>query len=345
MSQRTRRNKPAVDYALLSKGKSAMAKKRKESTDEEQELDYNDEVDIHAEEELIGGFKSEDEALDSREEGECESDEDMYNGDSDAETVAECMARGDSNKLKLILKQKEEKCQKLQTEVRKVQMNQKKKKEMETILAKTEKMDRTVNQLQLSLANSRNNSPANSPKKGKKRAKPKANENSSRKKTSGRKDTEHDKRSEYKDVLSSLIKLKTSNNSSFSELAAKAMEATNNILSLSEAREKIGGNSEGSSCEESYKDLIDKVSKFTRKDNKAISHDSLVELLSAIDNSSSSKRECKVDNKHGKVKGWGSLQLKADKEPLTNRKLQLTNDTTDNDWEAETEGGRNRWRR
>ena len=186
-------------------------KSKIEETDEE-ELDYEDTVDIPGESELVGDFLEESMSDDELEDGECELEEE----EEISEMIQKCMERGDLNKLKSILKEKEDRCKKLQKEVLMEQSKEKKRREMQAILDRIEKIDRANSNLQRSLANSRDNTPDHgqvkiktkkTTKAAEKRKQPdrrivreKANDNA--------RDKEQEKRSEYNDILSSFLRLK-----------------------------------------------------------------------------------------------------------------------------------------
>ena len=124
-------------------------KSKIEETDEE-ELDYEDTVDIPGESELVGDFLEESMSDDELEDGECELEEE----EEISEMIQKCMERRDLNKLKSILKEKEDRCKKLQKEVLMEQSKEKKRREMQAILDRIEKIDRANSNLQRSLANS-----------------------------------------------------------------------------------------------------------------------------------------------------------------------------------------------
>ena len=127
MANRTRRVKVPVDYAMLNAG-TAHRKQKKVTESEEEELDYMDDViDIHGESELTGGFLDEEEVQEELEEGECETDEDEKQNNE----IRLCMETGNLEKLKKILKQKEEKCKRLQQEVKRENSKEAARKEKE----------------------------------------------------------------------------------------------------------------------------------------------------------------------------------------------------------------------
>ena len=108
MASHTRRAKAKVDYAALSKG-IASGRKRKDS-DSSEELDYNDDIDLHVEEELVSDLLEEEDSSgdeDSLEEGECESDS---GEETEEKHIQRCLETGNLEELKGILKSKEQRC-------------------------------------------------------------------------------------------------------------------------------------------------------------------------------------------------------------------------------------------
>ena len=136
-------------------GPGTRGKKHRSFVSSEEELDYEDTVNLHREAELVGEFMEEDEEISSGEEleeGKCASDSE---GNDYSEEIQECMKKGNLAKLKQILKLKEEKCKHLQKELHKDREAAKKRKEMEEVLARIQQADKTAHSLQQSLTNSR----------------------------------------------------------------------------------------------------------------------------------------------------------------------------------------------
>ena len=88
-----------------------------------------------------------------------------------------------------------------------------------------------------------------------------------RRKQEERKDKEQEEKSEYEELLKSLLNIKQGNNNEpFSELALKAMEATDNILSLKKGQAQL--DSKGIKEKRGYKipdNMIKKISEFKSK--------------------------------------------------------------------------------
>ena len=279
-SRRNRRTLPKVDYAKLN-GEKKRTKKNTQvmSSSSEEELDYVD-VDLQGEAELVGDFNDEMSDV-SKEEGECDS-EGESSGQED-EQIKECMEKGDLEKLKKILKLKEERCRRLQREVKKEHDSQKKKKEMQAILERIQQADRTACNLERSLANSRESTPKHSPVKSKKSGSSK--KRGQRKEDPRNKEQDQDKKSEYRDVLSSMLELKQGSNEPFSELALRAMEATDNIFSIKKQREnQKSEDSENETELETDNNLIEKVCKFKNKRGQPLSQEELFDLLASLNN-------------------------------------------------------------
>ena len=153
-----------VETFQLNKGKPKKNHRKVESEESEEELDYNDTIDLHGEAELLGQFGSEEDSKNSRETGECDSSGDSSDEKEDYDSqIKKCVATGNISRLKQILKLKEEKVKKLQKEVRKEMVDSRRRKEIKCLLEKIEKTDKTAASLQHSLANSKENSPAASP--------------------------------------------------------------------------------------------------------------------------------------------------------------------------------------
>ena len=261
------------------------AKRRNKEESSEEELDYEDNVDLHAEAELVGEYMDSSESENELEEGEYESEEEE-NKDL---LMKKCIENGDIEKLKQILKEKEDKKKRLQREVLKEQNKEKRRKEMQSILLKIAEVDKANSNLQRSLTSSRENTPSHSPGKASAR-KPNTTD---RKKTKRdqcivrqreeSKEREQEKRSEYNDILFSFLKLKHGENQHFSELAVKAMEATDNILDLESRQKKTETELTGNKVK-SGEELVKQVKSFKSKSGKPLAHERLVELLSLLEN-------------------------------------------------------------
>ena len=100
-----------------------------------------------------------------REEGEISGQEES---DDDEESEIElCVKTGNLEKLKKILKRREEDCKKLEKEMKKEKLKEQKSKEMKLVLSKLSKVSQTRRNLKNSLASSRQNSPLGSPRPSK----------------------------------------------------------------------------------------------------------------------------------------------------------------------------------
>ena len=128
---------------------------------------------------------------------------------------------------------------------------------MQSLLLQIKQADRVKENLQRSLASSRNNSPISSPKskKGKKktatdtgRKEKKTNNKTSR--TTGKQSKEQ---SEYDDTLNSILNLKQGQNKQYSELVLKALKATNNIMSIKRMCDSNPDNSDDNNATSSSK--------------------------------------------------------------------------------------------
>ena len=222
--RRSSRERKAIDYkALGSKG-------RKIHRDDEQECikttpDSDEEHELPEEDsDGSGSNSSESETeTDDMEEGELEGTQDAE------EEIDECMETENIKKLKEILK-REDKCNKLQQQVKRVKEKDRKRKEMESLVSQIKQMDKKKATLQRSLESSRASTPRCSPVKSKKEKR--KNEDirvvKKKKRETGSKDY-----SEYEDTLRSMVNLKQGNgDENYTELMMKALEATDNILSI-----------------------------------------------------------------------------------------------------------------
>ena len=101
---------------------------------------------------------------------------------------------------------------------------------------------------------------------------------------------EQSRKSEYRDVLSSFLKIIQNENELFSELALKAMEATDNIFSLRGEHEQKESMSHGNLAQDLETDeLMAKVGRFRSKGENTLSHDKVVDLLRALETDSANK--------------------------------------------------------
>ena len=243
MASRVLRGRKKIDYSKLHAGE--------EQDSEEEEFDFN--ADLEGERQLCGSFNEEDEMdyeslQDSdKEDGEISEQEESEGEDHEIE---HCVKTGNLEKLKRILKNRENDCKVLEKEVKKERLKEQKSKEMRQVLSRLNKVSKTRRELRKSLASSRQNSPCRSPK-------PHSSGNypgifsSSKKKTdsrivrprSGTENTvekQKEQHSEYSDVLNSVLKLKQGNED-YADRVANAMVATDNILALSQQEEcKVG---------------------------------------------------------------------------------------------------------
>ena len=171
---RNLRKKGKVDYKKLNSGGREWEEQDMEemvciNTDQQGERDlcgsFTQEEELDYDEYLSQGESEEDGEIVSSEQSEEEDEE--TSGEEDPE-IQKCMKTGDINKLKAILKAKEDRCKKLRREVAREKQREKKDKEMQEILGKIGKANKAQRSLQRSLASTRNNSPRESPKLGKK---------------------------------------------------------------------------------------------------------------------------------------------------------------------------------
>ena len=218
----------------------------------EEELDYSDdqlemEADPQGEKLLCGSdFDTDQEEEDS---GESEDREDGQISDSDSNLdeedmnieIQKCMKNGNLEKLKAMLKTREEENSKLRRDLAKEKEKEKREKEMKSVLKKLQQANRTRSDLRRSIASSRNTTPSASPKK-KTHKQQKDQRRVIKKKKENEETNRPDKKSEYNDVLESFLKLKQGRADKYSDLMLEAMEATDNILSLKEDRDSSSDN-------------------------------------------------------------------------------------------------------
>ena len=263
--RRSGRDKKPVDYkALGSKGRT-----RNSSFSSEDELVIT-KANSAEENELFGTQSSEEpmESEEEAEEGEITDDEQS----SDDEDLAKLVDQLDTNKLKAVLRKRQEECVSLQKKLKKEkEKDEKRKKEAKELLALIKATDKKKANLKRSLDVSRSSTPAQSPKKEKIRkttTKSDTRKVVKRKKvdTQQRKKEDPQETSEYKDTLNSLLKLKQGTGSvEYPELVEKAMEATDNIYSIKKQRE------------------IESSNKKDKKDrNNKVGQQSVIELLEQL---------------------------------------------------------------
>ena len=182
---------------------------------------------------------------DEREDGQISDSEESAEEDGMDEEVKTCVRDGNLEKLKKILKAREEENNKLKKDLLKKKEKEKRRnKEMQAVLHKLHMANKTRSDLRRSITNSRNASPATSPKlKRSKHSNSKADQrvviqkggNKTKQRAQG--EMEQRKCSEYDDTFKSFLKLKNGNDDKYSELVLNAMEATDNIMSLKHSRE------------------------------------------------------------------------------------------------------------
>ena len=217
-----------------------------QSSDSDEDMDFS--ADVEGKRELCGSFDAgeqldyEDlqEVSSDHEEGKVfknDSEEELDSEDEDQKEIEKCVHAGNMEKLRKILKRKEDDCKKLQKEMLKEKERKKKDKEMKQLLDKINKASKTKKSLQRSLATSRQVSPAESPKLRKGTKKEKTLKGRETKDTRSVQSRSKQERSEYDDVFNSFMKLKQGS-SNYGELVANAINATDNIFTIKEGREE-----------------------------------------------------------------------------------------------------------
>ena len=243
---RNLRKRDRVDYALLNNGKMPR-KQQDDSSSEEDSLDISGERELVEDDEEYLDIDPEEED-NFPEEGELvESDEGEDEEDEFAELIKKYTKEGNVKKLKQILIIKKEKCEALSREIM-VEQKKEKDKQLKEILGELSKVNKRKNDLERSLANSRNNSPEVSPRRQKVKStkktstKVKASTSKGRravKTPSSTKRTQRtDEKREYEEILNSFINLKQGSAEAYSELVEEAMNATDNILKLKNTRKR-----------------------------------------------------------------------------------------------------------
>ena len=239
-----RKRKP-VNYSKLNAGRPQQSDES-ESSDEETLQLSTDEV---GEKELCGSFNEEEENQFEKhiqeEDSEMEDGEVETEDSEEDEEVNECIQKGNLERLKHILKRRQNDCKTLKKEMAEERMKEKKQKEFNEVLEQIGHVNKTKKTLQRSLASSKRSSPASTPmipmNKKKERKKSPTILSSKVTKKVPRKETKAQKgrteRSEYAQVFDSLMRLKQGN-SNYSEIVANAMQATDNIFAMT------GGNNE-----------------------------------------------------------------------------------------------------
>ena len=221
-----------VNYKILGSKGAAMAYRGEQDDFVHAEVDDDKLLEESNEETSENSGDSSDE----KEEGQIsdeEEDEDEVISDP---VIQKCIWEGDLVKLRTILKQRKEECDKLKKEVAKEKERERelqKSKEMRELLEELQAVSKTKSSLQKSLENSRNGTPVHSPKWNKNKKQDKRIVKQKKRKTE-----EESSKSEYNDTLQSLLKLKQGNSQEYSDLVMQAMSATDNIMNLKQSREE-----------------------------------------------------------------------------------------------------------
>ena len=313
MSGRNLRRRKHIDYSKLDKGKPQTGN---ESSEEETEVQT--EVDPSGITELCGQNSEEeldyeDDEQDSNTEGSTQEDGQVESESGDASNLENieiqwCVENRNLDKLKRILKRRENECKRLQKEKQKELQCEKEDREMKLVLQKLRKVDKTRKSLQRSLNSSRQNSPTSSPKPRKSTKTPRGDSNQKPKATKPTQDN-----SEYDQILNSFMNLKQGG-SDYSLLVANVMQATDNVLALSQDKnaqvvspEKIvtsghkGTDRQDSSL--NTETLFAILEKFTNKPGEKDSKEKGTNLLTALTESRSNKHGINTNSvKHVKVK-------------------------------------------
>ena len=205
-------------------------------------------TDVEGERALCGSFDEEEQLVydelmreqNSMEDGEISGEETQSEEENDPE-VEDCLKAGNLDKLKRILKKREEECKKLKKEMEKEKLKEKQNKEMKAVLEQINKVNKTRRSLQQSISASRHASPADSPKTFKKVVptgkvtKQKVSKKPARGTKEGAATTD---RSEYNQILESFLKLQHGN-TEYADRVANALEATDQIIALSGSKVEI----------------------------------------------------------------------------------------------------------
>ena len=210
----------------MLKGKEALCG----SFDEDEELDYEEHV------------RDENSEI---EEGEVptDSDEEESEEELEDEEVAQCIRSRNLDRLKKILKKRENDCKQLKKEMEKEKLREKQKHEMQELVSKIGKVTKTKCTIQRSLASSKQNSPSHSPKVQKYRVKGKPPDKKDVRVVQ-QKEKPREEGSEYNDLLSTMLKLKQGS-TDYNEIVANAMNAMDNLLTLSDKHNKVERNCAG----------------------------------------------------------------------------------------------------
>ena len=271
----------------------------------EQEFEEDEYVkvdaDIEGERELCGSFNVEDKhELQSLHESDREDGEISENEDSEQEEseVEFCIRTGNVEKLKKILRKREEDCRMLEKEVKKEQLKERQNKEMKQVLAKLSKVNRTKKDLRRSLAGSRQSSPCDSPTSSRKTTQKEDAQLVQRKKPQGtQKRTatmpSKEQRSEYSDVFNSFMHLRQGNQE-YTDRVASAMEATNNIFSIRQERQgsdKLGNKVRSSGRTSTVKGKVNKVRE--RSNTPPTGANAIMEIIDSFVNTNKGDKEGK----------------------------------------------------
>ena len=270
----------------------------------EEVLDYHDEqleleADLKGEKLLCGSdYDTDHDELeqdsDEREDGQISDSEESIEEDEMDEEVKSCVRDGNLEKLKKILKVREEENNKLKKDLLKEKEKEKRRnKEMQVVLHKLHMANKMQFDFRRSIASSRNASPATSPKtKRSKHSNSKPDQRvviqkgGNKPKHRTQEEMEQRKCSEYDNTFKSFLKLKNGSNDKYSELVLNAMEATDNIMSLKRSRED--------KVDESVSEVDnsrDKHSKVKIGNSKDKGHDiDLGKILSSLLNEVSAKQ-------------------------------------------------------
>ena len=310
MSRNLRKSK-RPDYAALNSGK--MLKSRRDSSSDESDTDTIGEKELLDQSLDFLDINPAEEEDDFLEDGELqesdESDECVPTAtDKYSKLIKKYTKEGNVEKLKEILNKKRERCKKLKTEVE-TERKKEKEKEMKMVLAELNKVNKAEYSLEKSLSSSRSSTPCNSPRRRNRNKATNKKENGLRTKkptvaSKVCKKTSLDKeKSEYKDILTTLMGIKQGKTEVYSELVEKAMDATDNIIKIKESRTHESKNSQdesdansnySDSCNErecdnnsevGNKDQVLKLLQELRhevKDNNQISVESLTKVLKTI---------------------------------------------------------------
>ena len=306
---RVLRKRKQIDYNKLNTG-------RLEASEDEDEM-VEVYTDLKGEKELCGSFNEEDkeeyESLrgSGKEDGEISVEEDSEDEDNE---IQMCIRTGNLDKLKRILRKREEDCKTLEKEMKRERMKEQKEKEMKQVLSKLTKVSKTRRDLRKSLASSRHSSPCGSP-----RVKGKEDRRSSR--TTGKNKQgessglpSKEQRSEYDNVFRSFLNLRQGN-ADYADRVANAMAATDSILTLSQDRNdaikvgqtgktnnnRKGGKVKGKTNKGSVNAILDIIDQFANKGDNSRGGDIAEELLSALNSDCYENKETDLSDRGGKV--------------------------------------------